>query len=204
MADYGIAQSRRRLVLLAWRRRAIEFPERTHARMPKGRSKLKRWRSIREVIGHMSAPITLKTAMKNGGPQRHKWHVVRDIHPRTKRRLKAAQPGRTWLTVPVSVRPDCHQGKYNGFTNVYGRMSWGDPSPTITGGCTTPCKGRFGHPDRRRFTISVREAAILQSFPETYRFGTDKIDAVCEMIGNSVPPSYAKLVGRQIFQALRR
>jgi len=204
MANFGLAQSRRRLVLLAWRDRPVEFPTASHARVPKEDSKLKRWRTVREVIGHMSAPTTFKTAMKNGGPRRHNWHVVRDIQGQTKRRLKAAQPGKTWLSVPQSLRPDCHRGEYTGFTNVYGRMAWEAPSPTITGGCTTPCKGRFGHPDKRRYTISVREAALLQSFPEKYRFGSDKIDSVCELVGNAVPPAYAKLVGRQIFKAVKR
>jgi DNA (cytosine-5)-methyltransferase 1 len=204
MANYGIAQSRRRLVLLAWRRRAVEFPQRSHVRVPKAGSNLKQWRTVREVIGDMDAPITFKAAMKTGGPQRHNWHVVRDIQPQTKRRLKAAQPGRTWLAVPELLRPECHQGEYNGFTNVYGRMSWEEPSPTITSGCATPCKGRFGHPDRRRYTISVREAALLQSFPTNYRFKTDQIDAVCEMIGNAVPPAYARLVGKQVLKALRQ
>lgn len=204
MANYGIAQSRRRLVLLAWRVSVIEFPRATHARAPSADSNLKRWRSVREIIGHMPAPMTFKLAIKNGGPRRQNWHVVRDLQAHTKKRLKAAQPGRTWLAVPESLRPECHQGGYKGFTNVYGRMAWNSPSPTITGGCTTPCKGRIGHPDKRRYTISVREAALLQSFKENYRFGSDKIDAVCEMIGNAVPPRYAKLVGRQIKRALGR
>ena len=201
MADYGIAQSRRRLVLLASRTSVIEFPQISHARTPEVNSKLTRWRTVRDVIGHMAAPVTLKTAMKFGGPQCHNWHVVRDLQAQTKRRLKAAQPGRTWLTVPELLRPECHRGEYTGFTNAYGRMAWDAASPTITGGCTTPCKGRFGHPDKRRYTISVREAALLQSFNERYQFATDHIDAVCEMIGNAVPPIYAKLVGRQVLKA---
>lgn len=90
-----------------------------------------------------------------------------------------------------------------GFTNVYGRMTWDQVSPTITGGCTTPCKGRFGHLDKRRYTISVREAALLQTFPEKYRFRTDKMEAVCEQIGNAVPPLYAKIVGRKIAKVLK-
>jgi DNA (cytosine-5)-methyltransferase 1 len=82
-------------------------------------------------------------------------------------------------------------------------MFWDEVSPSITGGCTTPCKGRFGHPDKRRFTISVREAALLQTFPENYRFITDQMDAVCNLIGNSVPPLYAKLVGKKVLAAIK-
>lgn len=203
MADFGIPQSRRRLVLLAGCGFDIPFPEPTHARVPSQKSKRKRWTTIRPIIGHMTAPVTLSRAKRNGGPESHNWHVVRDLQPQTKMRLNAAQPGETWLSLDDSVRPLCHRGGYDGFTNVYGRMSWHEPSPTITGGCTTPCKGRFGHPDRRRYTISVREAALLQTFPENYRFTTDQMDAVCDLIGNAVPPHYAKLAGKSVLVALR-
>ena len=74
----------------------------------------------------------------------------------------------------------------------------------MTAGCVTACKGRFGHPDRRRTTISVREAALLQTFPEGYKFRTDHIEAVCDMIGNAVPPHFAKLVGRELGKSLEK
>lgn len=202
MADFGVPQYRRRLVLLAGRRFPIALPSPTHARTPKPKSELLPWKTVRDAIGHMAAPTKFGAALRNGGPEANGWHVVRDLQPQTKKRLKAAQPGRTWLTVRESVRPKCHRNGYDGFTNVYGRMSWHQISPTITGGCTTPCKGRFGHPDKRRYTISVREAALLQTFPENYRFHTDQIDAVCDLIGNAVPPVYAELAGRQVLRAI--
>ena len=203
MADFGVPQSRRRLVLLAGRGFKIPFPEPAYAHAPKRGSGLRHWVTIREAIGHVGPPVTLKAALVNGGPQAYNWHVVRDLQAQTKQRLKAAQPGRTWLKVEESVRPPCHRNGYEGFTNVYGRMTWDRPSPTITGGCTTPCKGRFGHPDRRRYTISVREAALLQTFPENYRFVTDQMDAVCHLIGNAVPPLYAKLVAKRVLATIK-
>jgi len=203
MANFGIPQSRRRLVLLAGRGFSVGFPEPTRARSPKPGSELKAWVTVREVIGDMRAPVTLSAAVGNGGPQSHNWHVVRDLEPQTKERLRAAQPGQTWLKVKESVRPRCHQNGYHGFTNVYGRMAWDQVSPTITGGCATPCKGRFGHPDKRRYTISVREAALLQTFPVNYRFVTDQMDAVCNLIGNAVPPLYAKLAGKKVLATIK-
>jgi DNA (cytosine-5)-methyltransferase 1 len=203
MANFGLAQSRRRLVLLAGRGFKVPFPPPTHARSPEAGSRARAWKTVRDVLGGRGAPLTLRKAVKNGGPQAHSWHVVRDLRVQTKTRLRAALPGQTWLKVDEQLRPECHQGQYNGFTNVYGRMTWDEPSPTITSGCTTPCKGRFGHPDRRRYTISVREAALLQTFPESYRFATDQIDAACDMIGNAVPPLYAKLAGRRLLTAIR-
>lgn len=202
MADYGVPQSRRRLVLLAGRGFMIDFPSKLHGRPSESRLGLAPWRTVRDAIGHMPAPVAIETSLRSGGPQRHNWHVVRRLQPQTKTRLRAAQPGRTWLEVSESIRPKCHSGGYNGYTNVYGRMAWDRAAPTITGGCTTPCKGRFGHPDRRRLTISVREAALLQTFPQTYRFATDHIEKVCDLIGNAVPPAYARLAARKILKAL--
>lgn len=202
MADFGIPQSRRRLVLLAGLGFNISFPAPGYARSPKSDSKLKPWTTVRAAIGHLAAPVTLASALANGDPQMENWHVVRTLQPQTKERLKLAQPGKTWLTLDESVRPVCHQNGYSGFTNVYGRMAWDQVSPTITGGCTTPCKGRFGHPDKRRYTISVREAALLQTFPEGYQFRTDQIEAVCDLIGNAVPPGYARLAGSAILHRL--
>lgn len=202
MANFGIPQSRRRLVLLAGRGFGVVFPAASRCRSPKRDSKLKPWKTVRDAIGHMAAPVTRSAALANGGPQSYNWHVVRDLQPQTKERLRAAQPGQTWLKVDESVRPRCHRDGYNGFTNVYGRMAWDQVSPTVTGGCTTPCKGRFGHPDRRRFTISVREAALLQTLPENYRLLTDQMEAVCDLIGNAVPPLYAKLAGKKVLEAL--
>ena len=201
MADFGLPQSRRRIVLLAGLGFSIEFPAPTHARVPRGNEELP-WRTVREAIGHMRRPITLSRAISGGGPESLNWHVVRDLRPQTKARLKAAQPGQTWLHIDESLRPNCHKNGFKGFTNVYGRMKWDEPAPTITAGCTTPCKGRFGHPDRRRYTISVREAALLQGFPQHYYFTTNEMDAVCSLIGNAVPPPYAQTVGEKLLAAL--
>lgn len=202
MADFGVPQSRRRLVLLAGLGFKIPFPEPIYAQSPEEGSALLPWNTVREAIGYMGEPITLKTARSNGGPQAYNWHVVRDLQPQVKARLQAAEPGQTWLGVDESVRPHCHQNGYRGFTNTYGRMVWDRVSPTITGGCTTASKGRFGHPDKRRFTISVREAALLQTFPENYRFITNQMEAVCNLIGNAVPPLYAKQAARKILAEL--
>lgn len=202
MADFGVPQYRRRLVLVAGYGFRIGLPAKTHTKDVGKESWLKTWVTVREAIGGFRAPVTLGKARCNGGPQSHEWHVVSDLQPQTKARLRAAIPGKTWLEVDERVRPECHKGDYQGFTNVYGRMEWNNVSPTITSGCTTPCKGRFGHPDRRRYTISVREAAILQTFPQSYKFRTDSMEAACDMIGNAVPPRYAKQAGRKILNAI--
>ena len=204
MADYGVPQSRRRLVLLAGRGFRIPFPEPTHAKQPLPKSGLKKWLTLRNVIDGMPKPVTLRRAWQSGGPQRHKWHVVRDLQPQVAVRLASAIPGKTWLALEESIRPECHRREYEGFTNVYGRMSWGQTPVTMTGGCTTPCKGRFGHPDKRRTTISVREAALIQTFPRSYKFETDYMEMVCDMIGNAVPPRFAFVAGKLIREELEK
>ncbi len=201
MADFGVPQSRRRYVLLAGHGFKIPLPEPTHARSPVKDSGLRPWISVEATIGQMEPPVTLKESFRGDGPMSFNWHVVRDLQPQVKARLQAAKPGRTWLGVDESVRPRCHRKGYRGFTNTYGRMTWDQVAPTITGGCTTASKGRFGHPDKSRYTISVREAALLQTFPERYRFVTDKMETVCDLIGNAVPPLYAKAAAKQILSA---
>lgn len=201
MADYGIPQLRRRLVLLAGRGFSVPFPKQTHAKNPAKKS-IKPWKTLRKVIGKMNRPVTLKKAFKMGGPKKFNWHVVRDLKSQTQERLNAAQPGKTWLSLDESLRPKCHRKGYDGFTNVYGRMKWSQTPVTMTGGCTTACKGRFGHPNKSRTTISVRESALIQTFPMRYRFETERMEAVCDMIGNAVPPRFASLLAKQVRIAL--
>ena len=203
MANFGIPQSRRRLLLLAGRGFSIPFPEVTHARCPKTASHLEPWTTVRETIGHMDAPVTLKAALHNGGPQSHNWHVVRDLLQRTRDRLRAAEPGKTWLKIDETLRPNCHRNGYDGFTNVYGRMAWDQVAPTITGGCTTPCKGRFGHPDKRRYTISVARGRP-SSGPSRKSIASSPIRWMpcATLIGNAVPPLYAKLAAKKVLSVV--
>jgi DNA (cytosine-5)-methyltransferase 1 len=200
VADHGVPQKRRRLVLLAGRGFAIDMPAATHARVPLGG--LKRWRTLRDAIHGEKAPRRLRAVTRQRGPKSANWHVVRDLLPETLTRLRAALPGRMRVELDDGLLPNCHQAGYDGFRNVYMRMAWDLPSPTITAGCTTPAKGRFGHPDRRRTTISVREAATIQTFPKSFRFETTNIDITCEMIGNAVPPIFAHRLANQIRKRL--
>lgn len=84
MADFGVPQYRQRLVLLSGKGFKIPFPEPTHAQSSKSGSALPRWKTVRDAIGNMEEPVTLKTSFRGGGPQSHNWHVVRDIKPETK------------------------------------------------------------------------------------------------------------------------
>lgn len=201
VADFGVPQNRRRLVLLAGKGFGIPLPEPTHNRA--GRGNLPRWRTLREAIGGMRSPITLQQANQTGGPQRFKWHVVRNVSPKNAARLSAAVPGASRTQLPRHLRPDCHKDLDEGFTNVYGRMKWDQTPVTITAGCTTPSKGRFGHPEEPR-TISVREAARIQTFPDDYIFDSPYMEKVCDMIGNALPCDFAEVLARQTLKYLRK
>jgi DNA (cytosine-5)-methyltransferase 1 len=200
VADYGIPQNRRRLVVLAGQSLAIKLPEPTHAK--NSSDKLLPWRITGEVIRNMPEATVFAEANENGGPQCFDWHVVRSLSSRNVGRLKQAKPGKPWRSIHKRLRPPCHQDKEAGFSNVYGRMRWDTISPTITGGCTTLSKGRFGHPEEDR-TISVREAALLQTFPADYVFDTPFMEYACNIIGNALPCDFAEVLARQCADALR-
>lgn len=200
VADFGVPQYRRRLVLLGGLGFIIPLPHATHSRCPT--KAIAAWRTVRDAIAGMRSPVSLSQAKARGAVERSDWHIVRDISVRNIERLQAATPGKTWEHIPEQLRPDCHRDGYLGFTNVYGRMEWDRPAPTITGGCTTPSKGRFGHPDADR-TISVREAALLQTFPYDYKLDTPYMDHVCNIIGNALPCDFAQAISMQCARQLQ-
>jgi len=199
VADYGVPQSRRRLVLLAGRGFSVPLPPATHSRT--GDGGLPKWKTVRSVIEGLPTPKTLAEAKASAGAHNHDWHVVRELSAQNQRRLRHAKPGKPWKKIPKRLRPECHQDKEAGFSNVYGRMKWDDVSPTITAGCTTLSKGRFGHPEENR-TLSVREAALLQTFPADYFFSSPYMEYVCEMIGNALPCDFAAVLAESCANAI--
>lgn len=201
VADYGVPQRRRRLVLLAGKGFRIDLPSATHDRS--ARYDRPQWRTVREAISHLPPPMDLPSLRAaNKTLDDINWHVIRAISPDNKTRLATAVAGKTWLHLPESMRVQCHRNGYTGYTNAYGKLSWDEPSSTITAGCTTPSKGRFGHPDEAR-ALSVREAALLQTFPENYQFDTPHIERACEIIGNALPTLFAQVIAAQVVKTIR-
>lgn len=201
VANYGVPQSRRRLVLLAGQGFKIPLPLPTHSRT--GENGLPKWKTVRSAIGAMPPPITMAEVKRSTSHDSHSWHVVRELSLQNQSRLRHAKPGEHWQRIPKRLRPQCHQNKMAGFSNVYGRMKWDEVSPTITAGCTTLSKGRFGHPEEDR-TLSVREAALLQTFPRDYVFDSPFMEYVCEMIGNALPCNFAEVLARACGEAIRK
>ncbi|WP_280190366.1 DNA cytosine methyltransferase [Delftia sp. PS-11] len=197
VADYGVPQSRRRLVMLGSLVDEIKIPASTHGNSPG----MNQYKTVRDVIEGFPEPVTLTYANTSQGPEYFGWHVVRDLSPKNRQRLEALSNGQDRKFLPIELRPDCHKSSDKGFSNVYGRMNWDAPAPTITGGCVTLSKGRFGHPQANR-TISVREAAMLQTFPLTYKFRSSYIDKVCTIIGNALPPDFAAAMAKACFNKI--
>lgn len=170
---YGVPQRRKRLVLIASRFGKIEHPE--------PRNKLT---SVRKAL---SPSILAKIAPGD------MLHDTTKIRSNKVMQIIRAIPkdGGSRSSLPQELVLDCHK-KTNGFRDVYGRMRWDDPAPTITSGCTNPSKGRFLHPEEDR-AITLREAALLQTFPARYNFNaTNSQQAIAQMIGNALPPTFAK------------
>lgn len=201
LADYGVPQSRRRLVLLAGKGFDIPMLKRTHSPQGDPKTRLKPWLTLRNVLKDIGEPVTLEKAIEGGGPQKFNWHVVRDLTNTSIRRYEVTKPGTSRYSLPKELRPKCHRYSNKGFPNVYGRLNWDQVPPTITGGCTTPAKGRFGHPDQLR-TISVREAASIQSFPKHFKFDTEYMDTACDLVGNALPPKFAQKVAKACLKPL--
>lgn len=191
--EYGLPQSRQRLVLLASRLGPIHVlsPQEFGAK-PK---------SVRDAIAGLPKLEAGETCPTD------RLHRCATLSPINKARIRASKPGSTWKDWPEDLRCLCHK-KESGSTykNVYGRMSWDEPSPTMTTQFHGYGTGRFGHPEQDR-AISLREGAILQSFPADYQFVDPKtpieISTIARMIGNAVPVMIGELIGKSIFQHLQ-
>jgi DNA (cytosine-5)-methyltransferase 1 len=118
------------------------------------------------------------------------------------KRIKASKPNGTWRDWDEDLRLECHK-KSTGktYVSVYGRMAWDEPSPTITTQFYAYGTGRFGHPTQNR-ALTIREAAILQTFPPDYKFRENELEAPIKKlgthIGNAVPVALGVVIGKSI------
>ena len=188
--EYGVPQSRRRLVLLASKFGNIEMIKPSTSLM-----------TVRDAIGKLPA-------IRDGEESaQDPLHRSSKLSPLNKQRIRQSKPGGTWLDWSESLLSNCHRKKSGqSYKAVYGRMEWNKPSPTITTQYTNFGSGRFGHPEQDR-ALSIREGAILQSFPITYVFERPnekgKNGDLCRHIGNAVPVELGRAIGRSILNHLQ-
>ncbi len=192
---YGVPQRRNRLVLLASTLGKIELISETHAEDEVA--------TVRDAI--KSLPILRDGAVHRLDPV-HRSSKLSDLN---KKRIAATpKNGGSAKSWGRALVPKCYRratGK-SYMVTVYGRMRWDDPAPTMTTHCTTLGTGRFGHPTQNR-AISLREAARLQSFPDSYVFDDrDELSGTrtARHIGNAVPVLLGRAIGKSIKRHVRR
>lgn len=196
--DYGVPQFRERIVLLAGHNgKEIRFPEPTHGKRG----------SIEVQSGLLQEWVTVGRALKGlpslepGESSSIANHKARDMYDRVSNFIKRVPlDGGSRKQVEPEYWLECHKKENCGHADVYGRLALDQPSGVITSGCTNVSKGRFVHPTQHR-GLTAREAARLQSFPDTFVFeGT--MDEVSKQIGNAVPPKLAEAIAKAILNWL--
>ncbi|MBI4834897.1 MAG: DNA cytosine methyltransferase [Planctomycetes bacterium] len=177
--NYGIPQRRKRLVLIGSLLGKIDIATGNGEKV-----------TVRDAIGNLGS-------IKKTSDPLHKITVKHT--QRIKDMIKLIpKNGGSRSDLPEEYKLLCHTKENVGFNDIYGRLKWDDNSATITGGCLNPSKGRFLHPTENR-VITPREAALLQSFPKSYKFPTDIPKAsLALLIGNALPPKFSYIQSKNI------
>lgn len=196
--DYGVPQSRRRLVLIASIFGEIRLLTKTHHDLPDDSPPITVRKTISQLEDLTHGQVSEKDPL----------HRASKLGETNQKRIKQSTPGGTWLDWDSDLRAECHK-KPSGKTykSVYARMHWDKPSPTITTQFYNFGTGRFGHPEQHR-ALSLREGALLQTFPENYDFIDPEIPASFTRlgvhIGNAVPVQLATAIGLSIQEHLEK
>lgn len=195
--DYGAAQVRRRLVLLASRLGSISLPAPTH-----GPKRAKSYVTVRDAIADLPA---IEHGTEHPDKRRYPNHRAAQLSSLNLERIRhtGANGRRDWSD---SLLPKCYAKKkngerYNGHSDCYTRLAWDEPAPGLTTRCISYSNGRFGHPEQDR-AITVREAARLQGFPDMFVFA-GSLNSMARQIGNAVPVQVAKAFGRHFIKHVR-
>lgn len=192
--DYGIPQNRKRLILLASKFGEIKLIPKTHNRDS--------YVTVKDAIGEL--PFIKDGEKDINDPI----HFSRKLTPKNKIRIEATPYGGSWKDWNEDLRLECHKKETGkSFPSVYGRMVWEKPSPTMTTQCIGYGNGRFGHPVQDR-AISLREAALLQTFPLDYKFVKNDQDynstILARQIGNAVPVKLGQVVAKSVKEHLKK
>ena len=192
--DYGIPQKRRRLVLLASKYGKVPLIPKTHS--PGN------YMTVMDAIGDLPKVHAGKVCPKDP------LHRTTNLSEINLKRIKNSKPNGTWLDWDENLRLPCHKKKSGkSYQSVYGRMSWDQPSPTITTQFYNYGTGRFGHPSQNR-ALTVREAALLQTFPTNYSLYEKEeeisLTRLGTHIGNAVPVRLGEVIGQSILLHLEK
>jgi DNA (cytosine-5)-methyltransferase 1 len=193
-AAYGVPQERKRLVLLASKLGSIKLlsPAEMNCRR----------RSVADAIRRL--PIV----SAGGASDLDALHCAAGLSPINLKRIRVSVPGGTWRDWPRSLVAKCHvRQSGQRYQSVYGRMRWFEAAPTITTQFYNFGSGRYGHPVQAR-AITLREGAILQSFPRNYRFvrpgERPSLTEIGRLIGNAVPVKLGKVIGISLQRHIKK
>lgn len=188
--DYGVPQNRKRFTLIASRI---------------GNDKVKPMESegkklnVIDVLGEKNGFPKIKAGHKDLTPFKHTTAGLNELNLRRLRKVKKDGGNRFDFADDKELQLKCFIGKNNSFRDTFGRLRWKRPSSTITTRFTSISNGRFVHPEENR-GLSLREGAVLQSFPKDYIFEGTSMAAIAKIIGNAVPPEYARRIGLAILK----
>lgn len=192
--EYNVPQTRKRLVLLASRLGRIQMIA------PRSLMSGEQLPTVRSAISQLK-PLQAGEADPND-----LLHSACRLSELNLKRIKASRPGGTWREWSPALIAKCHRrDSGETYPSVYGRMEWDEPAPTITTQSFGYGNGRFGHPDQDR-AITLREAAVLQTFPKSYRFlpcgERVRYSILGRLIGNAVPVSIGEHIAHSLFNHL--
>lgn len=191
---YGVPQTRKRFVLIASRVEIVSLPE----AVVDNSLNVRRFIGDEKVFPRISEGHNDKSDL---------CHTTAGLSETNLKRLALTKPDGgtrvgwqdTELQLPVYKRN--RNNKKFGFVEIYGRMYWDKPAPTITTRYHSLSNGRFGHPEQDR-AISLREGATLQTFPIEYVFKANSIADISRIVGNAVPPELARRIGESLIAAV--
>lgn len=185
--EYGVPQRRKRYIIVG-KRGDIDSVYQYPNPIPINRT-------VRETIGSLPEPP--EDGSSTPGDVLHRRDCLSKLNIK---RLKALKPGEGRDSLPKELLAECHKisSSVIGHRRVYGRMAWDDVAPTITARFDSFTRGQFGHPEQLR-SITLREGAMLQTFPDDYQFFGSKVD-IARQIGNAIPPILAEAIGKSIIQ----
>lgn len=189
-ADYGVPQNRRRFIALAlggWS--YVSLPPATHG------PGLLPFATVRKSFAGLPKLDAGQQCDKTAN------HRARELSELNMSRIKSVPAdGGSRDAFPKELVLDCHR-EFHGHSDVYGRMKFDEPSPTITTRCVSISNGRYGHPIENR-AISLREAARLQTFPDDFVFDSNSLESAARMVGNAVPVMVAKIFGSYLMSQI--
>lgn len=187
--EYGVPQTRKRFTLVATRvNDDFVFPSQTKKENP----------TVKDFLGERNGFPKVNAGHKD---ETKFQHTVSNLSEKNLQRLKGTVTNggnALWWRTDKKLGREKYTG--DGFKDSYGRMWWDKPAPTITTKFFSISNGRFAHPEEHR-GLSIREGATLQTFPKNYFFISPSIHGAAKMIGNAVPPEYAKRIGKAIINS---